>query len=132
MRAQGGNMKKVLTLVLSSVLLLALAVNVCAGPENLDCETPWRCIEDLAPDAMADVFGDSYPYSVDYDWPECKSDPVIKGTVIVGVNPANPDEHCWSNGTDNASCAFDGDTVTFYDPYEASTKSWCGLLLDQP
>ncbi|MBQ3955094.1 MAG: discoidin domain-containing protein, partial [Clostridia bacterium] len=125
-------MKKVLTLVLSSVLLLALAVNVWAGPENMDCETPWKCIEDLAPDAMADVFGDSYPYSVDYDWPECKSDPVIKGTVIVGVNPANPDEHCWSNGTDNASCAFDGDTVTFYDPYEASTKSWCGLLLDQP
>ena len=124
-------MKKTLAVILSSILLLALATAVLAGPENMDCETPWKTIEDLAPDALADMFGDSYPYSVDYDWPECKSDPVIKGTVIVGV-AADGTTHCWSNGTDNASCAFDGDTTTFYDPYEASTKSWCGLLLDQP
>ena len=124
-------MKKTLAVILSSILLLGLGTAVLAGPENMDCETPWKTIEDLAPDALAPMFGDTYPYSVDYDWPECKSDPVITGTVIVGV-AADGTTHCWSNGTDNASCAFDGDTTTFYDPYEASTKSWCGLLLDQP
>ncbi len=123
-------MKKVLSLVLSAMLLLTLA-SVVLADSNLDCETPWVDIEELAPDALADMFGDSYPYSVDYDWPECKGDPVIKGTVIVGVKDDGV-THCWSNGTDNASCAFDGDTITFYDPYEASTKSWCGLRLDQP
>ncbi len=123
-------MKKVLSIVLSAMLLLALA-SVVLADSNLDCDTPWVDIEELAPDALADMFGDSYPYSVDYDWPECKSDPVIKGTVIAGVGPDGT-THCWSNGTDNASCAFDGDTITFYDPYEASTQSWVGLRLDQP
>ena len=110
---------------------MVLASTVFAGPENMNCDTPWKCIEDLAPDALGDVFGDSYPYSIDYDWPMCKSDSLIKGTVIVGVGD-NGIAHCWANGTDNATLAFDGDTLTFFDPYEASTKSWCGLLLSQP
>ena len=124
-------MKKTLAAILSLMLLLALGTAALAGPENMDCDTPWKSIEDLAPDDLADMFGDSYPYSVDYDWPECKSDPVITGTVIVGVADDGV-THCWSNGTDNASCAFDGDTLTFYDPYEASVRSWVGLALDQP
>ncbi|MBQ4349649.1 MAG: discoidin domain-containing protein, partial [Clostridia bacterium] len=122
-------MKKALSIVLSAMLLLTLA-SVVFADSNLDIETPWVDIEDLAPDALAPMFGDTYPYSVDYDWPECKSDPVITGTVIAGVGPDGT-THCWSNGTDNASCAFDGDTITFYDPFEASTKSWVGLRLDQ-
>jgi len=123
------NMKKALSIVLSAMLLLTLA-SVVFADSNLDIETPWVDIEDLAPDALAPMFGDTYPYSVDYDWPECKSDPVITGTVIVGVGPDGT-THCWSNGTDNGSCAFDGDTISFYDPFEASTKSWVGLRLDQ-
>ncbi len=123
-------MKKFLTIALSSLLLLGLAVNVFAD-SNLDSPYPWVDIEELAPDAIANgMFGDTYPYSVDYDWPECKSDPIIKGTVITGVD-ADGTTHCWSNGTNNASCAFDGDNQTFFDPYDAHERSWAGLRLDQ-
>ncbi len=127
-------MKKALALILSLVLAVALASIVSAGPENMDCDWPWKSIEDLAPNALADMFGDSYPYSVDYDWPEVKDGEIIKGTVVSSYSETG--EHCWSNGTDNASCAFDGDTTTFFDPYTGGngehTFSWCGLLLDQP
>ncbi len=123
-------MKKILSVILSSMLLLGFGT-VAFANSNMDIETPWADIEEIAPDAIAaGMYGDSYPYSVDYDWPECKSDPVIKGTVIVGV-AADGTTHCWSNGTDNASCAFDGDTTTFFDPYEASMLSWAGVRLDQ-
>ena len=125
-------MKKALSVILSLMLLLAFGTAVLAN-SNMDIETPWVDIEEIAPDAISNgMYGDSYPYSVDYDWPEVKGgDGIVKGTVITGVNPADGTTHCWSNGTDNASCAFDGDTTTFFDPYEASMLSWAGVRLDQ-
>ncbi len=125
-------MKKILSVILSSMLLLGFGT-VAFANSNMDIETPWADIEEIAPDAIAaGMYGDSYPYSVDYDWPEVKGgDGIVKGTVITGVNPADGTTHCWSNGTDNASCAFDGDTTTFFDPYEASMLSWAGVRLDQ-
>ena len=124
-------MKKLVSLLLSVVLIAGLASVVSAGAENMDCATPWKTIEDLAPDAIADIFGDSYPYSVDYDWPEVKGgDGILTGTIVTGVK-ADGTTHCWDNSTNNASCAFDGDTDTFFDPYEQSMQSWAGLLLDQ-
>ena len=125
-------MKKILSVILSSMLLLGFGT-VAFANSNMDIETPWADIEEIAPDAIAaGMYGDSYPYSVDYDWPDVKGgDGIVKGTVITGVNPADGTTHCWSNGTDNASCAFDGDTTTFFDPYEASMLSWAGVRLDQ-
>ena len=75
------------------------------------------------------AFGEAYPGSTGWDWPEVTSGSLLKGTVIAGFNGSS---HCWSNGTDTAANAFDGDNETFFDPYDATSASWAGLLLDQP
>lgn len=128
-------MKKTLSLLLVGLLVLGMTVNVFAlDASEIPDNKNFKPIEELAPDALADMFGDSYPYSVDYEWPPVKDGEIIKGTVVASYDENG--SHCWNNGTDNASCAFDGDTVTFFDPYIGGngehTFSWCGLLLDQP
>ncbi len=128
-------MKKTLSMLLVGLLVAGMAVSVFAlDASEIPDNKNFKPIEELAPDALADMFGDSYPYSVDYEWPPVKDGEIIKGTVVSSYSDTG--EHCWNNGTDNASCAFDGDTTTFFDPYIGGngehTFSWCGLLLDQP
>ncbi|MBR5364782.1 MAG: discoidin domain-containing protein [Clostridia bacterium] len=128
-------MKKTLSLLLVGLLVLGMTVNVFAlDASEIPDNKNFKPIEELAPDDLADMFGDSYPYSVDYEWPPVKDGEIIKGTVVASYDENG--SHCWNNGTDNASCAFDGDTVSFFDPYTGGngehTYSWCGLLLDQP
>ncbi|MBE6724873.1 MAG: discoidin domain-containing protein [Ruminococcaceae bacterium] len=128
-------MKKVLSILLVALMALGMSANTFAlDASEIPDNKNFKPIEELAPDALGDMFGDSYPYSVDYEWPPVKDGDIIKGTVVSSYSDSG--EHCWSNGTDNASKAFDGDTTTFFDPYIGGngehTFSWCGLLLDQP
>ncbi len=41
------------------------------------------------------------------------------------------EKHCWSNSPDNAAKAFDGDTSTFFDPFNATEESYVGMMLDE-
>ena len=123
-------MKKILALVLSVVLAAGVALPVMAVSENMKTETPWKTVKALAPDDLADMFGKNYPQS-EKTWGKAESGKLLTGTVVTGVSAENGTTHCWVDGADNASKAFDGDIKTFFDPYEASTNSWCGLLLDQ-
>ena len=116
-------MKKTLSMILSALLLAGMATAASAWEKDVD----YVVIEEVDPDNYV-AFGDSYPGSLDWDWPECTSGTLLKGTVVAGYNG---ESHCWANGTANASGAFDGDTSTFFDPYEATTNSWAGLILDQ-
>ncbi len=118
-------MKKALTLILSALMVAGMAATTMAWEKDVD----YVVLEEIDPDNMGDAFGDMYPGSLDWDWPECTTGSLLTGTIIAGYNGTS---HCWSNGTDNAAKAFDGDTSTFFDPYEATTYSWCGLILDQP
>ncbi len=119
-------MKKTLSIILSAILAATgMSVATMAWEKGVD----YIALEEIDPDNMGDAFGDMYPGSLDWDWAECSSGQLLKGTIIAGYNGSS---HCWSNGTDNAAKAFDGDTSTFFDPYEATTNSWYGLILDQP
>ncbi len=118
-------MKKTLSLILSALLVAGMSVATMAWEKGVD----YCVIEEVDPDNMGDAYGDMYPGSLDWDWAECTSGQLLKGTVIAGTDGTS---HCWSNGTDNAAKAFDGDTSTFFDPYAANTDSWCGMILDQP
>ncbi|MGN1345557.1 MAG: discoidin domain-containing protein [Eubacteriales bacterium] len=118
-------MKKLFSVILSAVLLAGMTISAMAWEKDVD----YVVIEEIDPDNMGDAYGDMYPGSLDWDWAECTSGTLLKGTIIAGYNGTS---HCWSNGTDNAAKAFDGDTSTFFDPYEATTNSWCGMILDQP
>ncbi len=74
-------------------------------------------------------FGPNYPGSTKR-FPECTTGQLLKGTIIASCDSQG--NHCWKNYlTSNASCAFDGDMTTQFDPYEASANSWAGLILDQ-
>ncbi|MBQ8370415.1 MAG: discoidin domain-containing protein, partial [Clostridia bacterium] len=89
-------------------------------------------VEEVAPDEMADAFGSEYPGSVNWGFPEVTSGELLSGTIIAGYNG---EQHCWVNDEngeayDNASRVFDGNIDTFFDPFEASTASWAGLMLD--
>ena len=118
-------MKKSLSLILSALLLAGMSISTMAWEKGVD----YVALEEIDPDNMGDAYGDMYPGSLDWDWAECTSGELLKGTIIAGYNGTS---HCWSNGTDNAAKAFDGDTSTFFDPYEATTASWAGVMLDQP
>ena len=118
-------MKKTLSLILSALLVAGMSVATMAWEKGVD----YCVIEEVDPDNMGDAYGDMYPGSLDWDWAECTSGQLLKGTIIAGFDGTS---HCWSNGTDNAAKAFDGDTSTFFDPYAANTNSWCGMILDQP
>ena len=83
-------------------------------------------MEEVAPDELGDLYGENYPTD---HWPEVTSGQLLKGTVAAGFNG---ESHCWENGTANAAKAFDGDPETFFDPFDANTRSWCGMLLNQP
>jgi len=116
-------MKKTFSLILSALMVAGMATAASAWEKGTD----YVVIEEFDADNYG-AYGDSYPGSLDWDWPECTSGTLLKGTVIAGFNG---ESHCWSNGTDNASKAFDGDTSTFFDPFEASSASWAGVILDQ-
>lgn len=118
-------MKKTLALIFSAILMAGMSVASMAWEKDVD----YVVIEEIDPDNYGDALGDMYPGSLDWDWAECTTGELLKGTIIAGYNGTS---HCWSNGTDNAAKAFDGDTSTFFDPYEATTNSWCGMILDQP
>ena len=118
-------MKKTLSLILSALLVAGMSVATMAWEKGVD----YVVLEEVDPDNLGDMYGDMYPGSLDWDWAECTSGQLLKGTVIAGTDGTS---HCWSNGTDNAAKAFDGDTSTFFDPYAANTDSWCGMILDQP
>ncbi len=118
-------MKKTLSLILSALLVAGMSVATMAWEKGVD----YVVLEEADPDNLGDMYGDMYPGSLDWDWAECTSGQLLKGTVIAGTDGTS---HCWSNGTDNAAKAFDGDTSTFFDPYAANTDSWCGMILDQP
>lgn len=117
-------MKKTLALIFSALLMAGMSVASMAWEKDVD----YVVIEEIDPDNYGDALGDMYPGSLDWDWAECTTGELLKGTIIAGYNGTS---HCWSNGTDNAAKAFDGDTSTFFDPYEATTNSWCGMILDQ-
>ena len=116
-------MKKTFSMILSALLLAGMATAASAWEKGVD----YVVIEEVDPDNYV-AFGDTFPGSLDWDWPECTSGTLLTGTVVAGYNG---ESHCWSNGTANASGAFDGDTATYFDPFEASDKSWAGLILDQ-
>ncbi|MBE6599523.1 MAG: discoidin domain-containing protein, partial [Ruminococcaceae bacterium] len=118
-------MKKTLSIILSALMLVGTATMVSAWEQNKD----YVVIEDIDPDNYV-AYGDSYPASTDWDWPACTSGTLLKGKVIAGCDDQR--NHCWRNNeTGNASAAFDGDTATLFDPYEASENSWAGVILDQ-
>ena len=118
-------MKKTLSLILSALLVAGMSVATMAWEKGVD----YVVLEEVDPDNLGDMYGDMYPGSLDWDWAECTSGQLLKGTVIAGTDGT---AHCWADpGTNNAAKAFDGDTSTFFDPYAASTASWCGMILDQ-
>ena len=84
-------------------------------------------VEEVAPDEMADAFGSEYPGSVNWGFPEVTSGELLSGTIIAGYNG---EYHTFEGNSDNASWVFDGNIDTFFDPFEASTASWAGLMLD--
>jgi len=116
-------LRNTLSLLLAMLMLAGMATSVFAGA--------WKPVSEAAPGALSrGMLGSTYPHSPKYDWPACKNGSILKGTVVTGVGPDG--QHCWADGTDNASCAFDGDIVTFFDPFEATDQSWVGLRLDRP
>jgi len=123
-------LKKVFTLLLSSLLLAGTAAAVSAFEKDVD----YVVIEEVDP-ANYVAYPDSYPASVsqDWEWPECADGELLKGTVISSFDPEQPNNPwCWKNSPENnASRAFDGDMTTLYDPFEASQRSWAGVILDQ-
>lgn len=116
-------MKKTLSMILSALLLAGMATAASAWEKDVD----YVVIEEVDPDNYK-AFADTFPGSLDWDWPECTSGTLLTGTVISGYNGS---QHCWGGGTDNASGAFDGDTSTFFDPFILGQQSWAGLILDQ-
>ena len=117
-------MKKTLSLILSALMVAGMTTAAAAWEKGVD----YIVLEEVDPDNCA-PYGDAYPGSLDWDWPECTSGTLLKGTIIAGVGADG--SHCWSNGTDNASKAFDGDTSTFFDPFAQNATSWAGVILDQ-
>ena len=91
-------MKKTLSMLLVGLLVAGMAVSVFAlDASEIPDNKNFKPIEELAPDALADMFGDSYPYSVDYEWPPVKDGEIIKGTVVSSYSDTG--EHCWNNGS---------------------------------
>ncbi len=117
-------MKKILATLLSALLVAGTAATSAMAWE---VDTDYVIMDEWADTSYA--YGDAYPGSVEWDWPEVTSGTLLKGTIIAGFNGSS---HCWSNGSDNAVNAFDGDTETFFDPFDATSASWAGMMLDQP
>jgi len=122
------NTKRIFTLLLSSLLLAGSAFTASAIEKDVD----YVVIEEVDPDNYVG-YADAYPYSVDWDWPECPTGEILKGTIISSFNPDQANNPwCWKNSpTFNASAAFDGDLTTMFDPFEAGERSWAGVILDQ-
>jgi len=118
-------MKKTLSMILSALMLTGMVTTASAFEKGVD----YVVIEEVDPDNYVG-YGGSYPGSGEWDWPECTSGQLLKGTIISSVDENG--NHCWKNTpTGNASAAFDGDTSTLFDPFEASDRSWAGMILDQ-
>lgn len=83
-------------------------------------------LEEVSPEELGNLYGENYPTDL---WPDVTSGKLLKGTIVAGYNG---ESHCWENGMNNAAMAFDGDPETFFDPFDANTQSWCGMLLDKP
>ena len=118
-------MKKTLSLILSALMVAGMSTAAMAWEKGVD----YLVLEEVDPDNLGELYGDAYPGSLDWDWAEVTSGQLLKGTVITGCNAEG--SHCWENGTNNAAKLFDGDTSSFFDPYEATPNSWAGIMLDQ-
>ncbi len=125
-------MKKTLSMILSALLLAGMATAASAFEKGVD----YLVMEEVDPDNYVG-YGDGYPGSGDWDWPECTSGELLKGTIISSFDPETG-YYCWykdANGNfttaGNASAAFDGDTATLYDPFAPGQRAWAGVILDQ-
>ncbi len=126
-------MKKTLSIILSALMLAGMATLASASFEK---GVDYLVMSEVDPDNYV-AYGDGYPGSGDWDWPECTSGELLKGTIISSFDPETG-YYCWykdANGNfttvGNASAAFDGDTATLYDPFTAGQKAWAGMILDQ-
>ncbi len=118
--------KKVLTMMLSALMLAGMTITASAWEKNGD----YVVIEEVDPDYYV-AFGDSYPASQDWEWPACTSGELLKGTIIAGCDKNG--NHRWKNTPNgNASAAFDGDTATKFDAFQPGEASWAGMILDEP
>ena len=83
------NAKRIFTLLLSSLLLAGSAFTASAFEKDVD----YVVIEEVDPDNYVG-YADAYPYSVDWDWPECPTGELLKGTIIASFDPETG-KHCW-------------------------------------
>ena len=107
-------MKKLLTLLLTGMLLAGLATTAAAWEENVDYIK------------VGDTSAATYHASLSEGWPECTTGQLLKGEVIAGIvgDQVARDGH-------TADLAFDGKTDTYYGSFEHSIRSYVGIILDQ-
>lgn len=77
------------------------------------------------------AFGSGYPGSVAAGYKECTAGGLITGDPICLLKDDGR-QYSYNNDRDTAEFMFDGDTSTFFDPFEGSEKSWAGLSTDRP
>ncbi len=108
-------MKKVLTTILSALLLTGMTTAAVAFEKDVDYVVIADSIDSAA-----------YPYSTTEGWPACETGTLLNGTIIAGGTA----EKNSTEGHD-ASLAFDGDPATYFEIFEMTAKSYVALVLDQ-
>ncbi len=131
-------MKKILTLLLSSLLFVGMAAVASAGEENADSVPTYPAYPaydyiifgDEYPELDV-AFGEGYPGSTTAGIPACTSGTLLEGLVATSVNSHGIFAF---NGLDtrfNPANAFDGNNLTFFYAFNQSAMYHPILILEQ-